>query len=38
VAVPCSEPDPFSAAGGVGLCVGGNWLELWPAKSGRRGK
>jgi hypothetical protein len=38
VAVPCSEPDPFSAAGGVGLCVGGTWLELWPAKSGRRGK
>jgi hypothetical protein len=37
-AVPCSEPDPFSVAGGVGLCVDGTWLELWPAKSGRRGK
>jgi len=37
-AVPCSEPDPFSVAGGVGLCVDGTWLELWPAKTGRRGK
>jgi hypothetical protein len=40
VAVPCSEPDPFAAKGGVGLCVAGKWVELWKGSgvAARRGK
>ena len=40
VAVPCSEPDPFAAKGGVGLCVAGKWVEIWKGSgvTARRGK
>jgi hypothetical protein len=38
VLVPCSEPDPFAAAGGVGICVDDYWLKLWmPSATTRRG-
>jgi hypothetical protein len=30
--VPCSEPDPFAAKGGVGICVDNKWVELWKGR------
>jgi hypothetical protein len=30
--VPCTEPDPFAAKGGVGLCVDNKWVELWKGR------
>jgi len=37
--VPCSKPDPFKAAGGVGICSEGYWISLFmPASKGHGGK
>ena len=37
--VPCSQPDPFKARGGVGMCVSGKWIALWmPGGSGKSKK
>jgi len=36
--VPCSEPDPFKAKGGVGMCVDGKWIALWQPAGGGKGK
>jgi hypothetical protein len=33
----CTTPDPFAARGGVGLCVGGEWIRLWTPPPSRRG-
>jgi len=33
--VPCSEPDPFKAKGGVGMCVNGKWMALWQPGGGK---
>jgi hypothetical protein len=27
--VSCNRPDPFEAIGGVGICIGGEWVLLW---------
>jgi hypothetical protein len=29
----CDMPDPYSALGGVGLCVDGRWVALWRPSS-----
>jgi hypothetical protein len=35
--VPCSQPDPFKARGGVGMCVDGKWMALWlPSGGGKK--